>query len=233
MTPAAIATAIAAIDSNAQPAVVRFDSGPPFGGRVALLSSAFNPPTFAHLALLEVGARHDLPAALLSTKNVDKGLYGANLVHRVGMLLATSVAAPTPFAVLATNAARFVDQARAVRSAYPGVPFDFVVGFDTLVRIFDPRYYDDMGGDLDELFAHHRVIATNRAEASTDEVERYLATRPARAYRDAVTVEALADGHAVLSSSAARAEIEADGVTDVVPKAVADYIREHRLYRRD
>ncbi|MGK2964632.1 MAG: hypothetical protein ACSLFM_03405 [Tepidiformaceae bacterium] len=231
MTPAAVSDAIAALDSSPVPAVIRFDSGQPFSGRVALLSSAFNPPTFAHLALLDVAARHDMPAALLSTKNVDKGLFGANLPHRVGMLLAASAAAATPFAVMATNAARFVDQARAVRSAYPGVPFDFVVGFDTLVRIFDARYYEDMAPDLDELFVHHRVIATNRAEASTDEVDRYLAAPPAVAFRDRVIVEGLADGHALLSSSAARSEIEVHGVTGVVPRAVADYIREHRLYR--
>ena len=60
-------------------------------GRVAVLPSAFNPPTIAHLHLLEQALRVEgvtLAAAMLSTRNVAKGVVGAGLADRVGMLLA-------------------------------------------------------------------------------------------------------------------------------------------------
>lgn len=229
VTPAEIEAMVAELVGRPWPSVVRFDLKERLSGRVALLPSAFNPPTYAHLALLDVGARYGAPAALLSTRNVDKGLHGATLEQRIEMLLASSLR--TGNAVLATNEARFVDQARAVRRAYPGVQADFVVGYDTLVRLFDPRYYEDMPADLEELFGGHRVIATNRGEASRAEVERFLDGPVVEPFRDRIMVEELDGEHAVLSSSAARAEIERRGLSDVVPPHVARYIREHGLYR--
>ena len=45
--------------------------------------------------------------------------------------------------------ARFIDKATALRKAYPeGGELAFLTGFDTLVRLFDPKYY---GGTLKPL----------------------------------------------------------------------------------
>src|SRR6185437_10745724 len=121
------------------------------------------PPTLAHLHLLETAAALEpggRPAALLSTRNVAKGVFGAALADRVGMLLAMHAIHPA-LGVLATNAARLVEQARALRAEFEDAQFDFVVGHDTLVRLFDAVYYTDMQAGLGEFFAHHRVIATN------------------------------------------------------------------------
>ena len=59
-----------AIDLEFAPAVTRFDAANSFAGRVAVLPSAFNPPTIAHLHMLERALEMDgvtLAAAMLST----------------------------------------------------------------------------------------------------------------------------------------------------------------------
>ncbi|MEX2080152.1 MAG: hypothetical protein WEC33_00925 [Dehalococcoidia bacterium] len=211
--------------------VERFDPGPPVSGPAVVLSSAFNPPTVAHLDLLDLGREvGGMPAALLTTTNVDKGLYGASLQHRIGMLLA--VCAEQPFAVLASNAARFVDQASVLRTTFAGATFDFVMGHDTLIRLFDPKYYfpGQMEAELEGFFGHHRVIATNRGAAGTEDVAGVVASLPAR-FQARIETRELHPHRAEVSSSAMRANVAAGAPPADLPGPVERYIAEHRLYR--
>ncbi len=230
---AEIAVRLATVHESPGWTVTRFDQGAPFTGRVAVLSSAFNPPTHAHVSLLELAASVEGVtgvAAMLTTNNVDKSLFGAPLSHRVGMLLALGEAEPGGVAVLASNAARFVDQAEALRVIYPGAGFDFVAGFDTLVRIFDRRYYDDIETVLGRLFEHHRLIVTNRAQATVDAVAAFVDTAEVRPYAHGIIVRELDDHPASLSSTQAREHAERGEVPPAVPPAVGAYIARHGLY---
>lgn len=224
---------LAALDAHAGPAVHRFDADLDLDARTVVLPSAFNPPTHAHVALLAAAAEvagAASRAALLSTRNVDKGLYGATLDHRVGMLLAA--AAEHALAVLTTNAARFVDQALALRTAFPGATFDFVAGYDTLVRIFDERYYDDMEGELASFFMSHRLIAANRGPYGPDDVERFIDRHPlAAAYHGRIIVAPIDAESAALSSTLAREVASRGADLDAVPPSVAGYILANGLYR--
>ncbi|MFN0147541.1 MAG: hypothetical protein ACKVT1_13590 [Dehalococcoidia bacterium] len=220
--------------ASPRPLVARFDGGQAFAGRVAILPSAFNPPTAAHFRLLALAASLrgiEATAALLTTANVDKGLYGAPLAHRVGMLLAGAAGEPARPAVLATNRPRFVDQAAALRTAFPGAGFDFIAGHDTLVRIFDRKYYEDMPGELGAFFANHRLIATNRGLSGIDEVVATLRWPEAQAFADRIVVLEIDAVAAAMSSSAARAATAAGTQSEAIPDAVRDYINEHGLYR--
>ncbi|MGE5596271.1 MAG: hypothetical protein ACM3S1_09575 [Hyphomicrobiales bacterium] len=228
-----IAARLSALDDRPEPAVIRFDDSSGFRGRVAVLPSAFNPPTIAHLGLLELAAT--VPgigacAAMLSTRNVDKGLHGASLADRVGMLLEVRRDEPG-LAVLATNAARIADQARALRESFSGADFDMVLGYDTLVRLFDARYYDDMHAALGDLFAHHRVITTNRGEAGLPHVEAFLARPEVAPFREGIVVRELDPHRAALSSTAVRVAAGNGEEHAAVPPPVAAYIRERGLYR--
>lgn len=226
-----IAAALEALDAEAQPAAKRFDPGGPFSAHVAVLPSAYNPPTIAHIHLLDGGreaAGADTAAALLTTRNVAKGILGASLPQRVEMLLAVHFERPE-IAVMACNAARIVDQGLALRRGYAGIEFDFVVGYDTLVRLFDPQYYSDMRAELLPFFAHHRIVATNRAEAGIEEVARFIHSAAGEFEARIIVTEI--DGHpAGLSSSAARADVPGGSALEAVPAAVHEYIVTHRLY---
>lgn len=213
--------------------VHRFDPGAGFTDRVAVLPSAFNPPTEAHLRLLDLALDDEdvsAASALLSTRNVDKGLYGAGLLDRIGMLLALRRAGED-VAVLASNAARISDQAHALREEHPGIGFDFIVGYDTLVRVFDPRYYDDMVRELERFFAHHRLFVANRDTATVDEVRSYLQSPAARDFAERIIVKELEPASARRSSTAARTAVSQRGMPEGVPPEVESYIAEHGLYR--
>ena len=214
------------------PAVARFDSEGPLRGGWAVLPSAFNPPTRAHLRLLDLAeavAGVEGGAALLTTRNVAKGIEGAALADRIGMLLAVRESRPA-LAVLAANQARIVDQAAALRATWPEAAFDFVLGYDTLVRLFDEQYYEGaMEVELDPFFERHRVIAANRGDVTAADVSGYVAKRAAR-YADRIVTVALDEEHGRIASSDARALIEAGEGSDDLPVEVAGYIRAHSLY---
>lgn len=227
-----IAATLDGLESAPPGSVHRFDHGPAFRGCVAFLPSAYNPPTLAHLHLIETALaveEVDTTAAVLTTRNVAKGVYGAAFAHRVGMLLSLQDDYPE-LAVLAANSARILDQAAALESAYPAASFTPILGFDTLERLFDPRYYDDMEGELDAFFATHRVIATNRGGLSARDVHAWVETHAAR-FKAHIIVRELGAYPASLSSTDVRASIRGGyQPTDVAP-AVLDYIEQHALYR--
>ena len=228
----AIVNALHELEATPTPAVRRFDAGAQPSAGFVVLPSAFNPPTLAHLALLALGAEATgtQPAAMLTTKNVAKGIHGASLPHRVGMLLAAHET-HTDLAVLVANAARFVDQAVALRLSFPRAQVDFVAGYDTLVRIFDPGYYTDMESELEAFFAAHRLVVTNRGDVTMDEVDRLVASDPVRPFAARILVCELDARMAAMSSTGARDAAPGDAHDDHVPEPVARYIRTHRLYR--
>ena len=222
------------IAAKPEPAAARLDRIEALRGRVAVLPSAFNPPTLAHLHLLEraqgvqavTGA-----AAMLSTRNVDKGLHGAPLADRVGMLLAAREEYGW-LGVLAVNAARLVDQGEALRAAFPTARFDFVVGYDTLVRLFDRKYYGEMERELEPFFAEHRVIATNRAEDRIDAVEAFI-ERSAGAFAGRIVALEIDEEPAAMSSTAVRQALEGGGEALHLPRSVKGYIEARGLYRAE
>lgn len=232
MLPEDIAAAVEAIDGDPAPAVVRFDSGPPLAGRVAVLPSAFNPPTVAHVRLLEIASHVEGVmgrAALLTTRNVAKGVFGATLAQRIEMLLAIHEG-HTDIAVLCTNQARILDQACALADAIPAATFDFVVGYDTLARFFDPAYYRDMAAETAAYFERFRLIATNRGEAGIDDVRAFLNRPEVRPFRDRIVVREIEDEPASASSTAVRTTLENGGHPVAVPGEVREYIFRHGLY---
>lgn len=227
-----IAAAVDAVDCDPSGRVLRFDEGVPLAGRVAVLPSAFNPPTKAHVRLLEIASGVegiDHLAALLTTRNVAKGVYGASLAQRVEMLLALHGRDPR-VAVLCTNQARIADQVLALADAFPAAGFDFVVGYDTLVRFFDPAYYRDMAAEVAAYFERSRLIATNRGEATIDVVCRFLERPEVRPHRDRIVVCEIEEEPANTSSTAVRSVLEDGGHPVAVTDEVRAYILRHGLY---
>ena len=232
MSPEEIRSQLDRLERAAGYHALRFDGHQPLGGRVAVLSSAFNPPTLAHFAILEAARAIDdigAVAAMLTTRNVAKDVHGAPLEHRVGMLLAEAPRAG--FAVLTTNAARFVDQAAALTASVAATAFDFVAGYDTLIRLFDTRYYAEgaMRAELEHFFAAHRLIAVNRAGFGPPEIAAFLDQPGVRPFAHRIIVSEIEGSLAALSSTASRDALAA-GASAPLSESVRSYIRQHRLY---
>ena len=234
VSPEEVEQLLARVERAPEFVAERVDGGEELRTRVAVLPAAFNPPTEAHAELLRrapAAAGATTPAALLTTRNVDKGIFGASLSQRIDMLLALREEQPQ-LAVLVANAARLADQGEALRARFPGTTFDFVVGYDTLVRLFEPRYYDDMGRALESFFAHHRVIAANRDGTGPEDIRRFLAEPGLRRYRGRVIPLELDPEQAKLSSSGFRERAgEEDAPFAQLPAAVAAYVARTGLYR--
>lgn len=113
---------------------------PPEVNPRALLSGAFNPLHEGHLDLARAAAAHlGQPVAFeLAAVNVDKPpLENGAILKRMAQFAGR-------WPIYASRAPTYVEKARL----YPGVVF--VVGYDTAVRVLNPRYYDD---DADRLAA--------------------------------------------------------------------------------
>lgn len=167
---------------------------------------------------------------MLSTRNADKAVSGATLAQRVEMLLALQEGG-SALAVMAVNAARLVEQGEALRESFPGVAFDFVAGFDTFERLFAPRYYGDMAAELRPFFANHRLIATNRAGGTVDDLAAFVATPEVRPFASRIVMATVPEAEAGMSSTAAREAAAAGRRHESLPAAVARYIEAHGLYR--
>ena len=166
-------------------------AGPPLADAttVALLPGSYNPPTVAHLELAGIGLERGADAVLfcLATRTIDKEVVsGAALEDRLLLLELTAARAPR-FGVLLLNRGLYVDQAAAVRSAFPAVrDVVFLVGYDKIVQIFDPRYYDDRDAALECLFRLARFLVAPRADAGPEELDALLSRPENRPFASAV-----------------------------------------------
>jgi nicotinic acid mononucleotide adenylyltransferase len=146
---------------------------------VGVLAGSYNPLTLAHLALAAAARAHtglDLVVWTMAAMTVDKErVERAAVADRLAQLEALAAAGPCS-AVARTNHGLYVDQARAFRAQLaPGARLSFVVGFDKIVQIFDPRYYTQRDAALAELFTLTDVLVAPRAGMGASALANLLA----------------------------------------------------------
>ena len=168
---------IRSLDPAAAPtAVVVYPAGG--GGRLGVLPGSFNPLTSAHTLLAEVPLDRGLVDGvffLLAIRTVDKERpEGLSLPDRL-WILTDFCRARSKLGVVLTNRGLYVEEAEALRAGPvpPEKELWFLVGFDKIVQIFDPRYYADRDEALNRLFALSRFYVaprSGRTEADLAEV---------------------------------------------------------------
>ena len=151
-----------------------------------------------------------------------------------------------------TKHARFLDKAGGLRGVmrYAGKEQVWLMGFDTLVRFLDARYYPEAGGlrALDEFWRAGRVLCLWRPKevfGGGETLEEYISEiedgdreeegcRKEWVHRIDV-VEAEGEVGTVSSTKAREAAREKDGWTlrGLVGNEVARWVRKWRLYRED
>jgi nicotinamide-nucleotide adenylyltransferase len=200
--------------------------------RLALLPGSFNPPTKAHLALAGVALATgsiDRLDFLLASRTVNKEqIQGASLSDRL-LLLEALVDGRPELGVVLVNRGLYVDQAEIIRAALPSLDeLTFVVGFDKIVQIFDPRYYQDRDSSLDRLFALARFLVAPRGSADIDDLRCLLERSENRRYANRISPLELDWDYRQMSSSRLRAH-EHDALHDA-PRLVLDFARETGAY---
>jgi len=238
--------------------------------RVCVLDSSFNPPTLAHQAMLLNCAKKfpsDCYLLLLSTSNADKGeifdvkendspqtLRRPNGPEEGGTLgrllmmktLAEDLHQDLPnLAVASTAAALFVDKIKAISGFFAPLPSEsmFVVGADTLIRIFDRKYYtsvEEMCKQLRVFFSGASFVYANRVGSPdlegllsesgplADEVRALLVE-----FKQKILSVEISERLQTLSSTQARKLLHEGASTDVsgiLSSRVSSFIQTHKLY---
>ena len=232
--------AMAALDPNG-PASARLFRKAPEGirddsGVLVILDASFNPMTTAHEQLVEAASLvqpADEILLLLSTANVDKGLFGATLGQRMTTLLAYADGAKG-ISVGGCSHAKFVDKVAALRDLYPaGTAFEFIIGHDTLLRLFEPTYYEDMDRELQDLFANAGFLVANRNHHGIEAIRSFLNKPEYGPYAHRLRPVRLAGTYATMSSTQVRQALaEGRPISGRVPSSVKDTIESLGLYRR-
>src|SRR5689334_21736045 len=145
---------------------------------IIVFTASFNPPTLAHLALLKEAqryARAHAPMqvfAAMSKHIVDKEAVERPLLADRLLLLSDILRRRLPHAgILLFNRGLYVEQAQAIRASFPGVRrILLLVGFDKIVQILDPRYYDDRDVALAELFKLAELLVAPRGTSGQAEL---------------------------------------------------------------
>ncbi|GAA5857304.1 hypothetical protein JCM8547_002209 [Rhodosporidiobolus lusitaniae] len=183
--------------------------------RISCLDSSFNPPTAAHLALASRGSA-DACLLVYSAQNCDKGTAHAGEVARrlafvreVALYMqerAEKEGREANVAVALLNAPAFVDKSRALKEELgrmmgelgeEGVEtrLSFSVGWDTLIRIFDPKWYsslqDSMRAFLEE--DGSSLVCARRGDISREQERGFLESDNVRPWREKVEMFDLED----------------------------------------
>ena len=197
-------------------------------GYLLCLSASFNPLTVAHIWLIQEASRIFSPDEILlvlACTNVDKSVEGFPLKRRLDLLARFVESRPT-FSVAACSHGRFVDKVEAIRLHYPsGTRLAFIVGFDTLVRLFDAKYYADLNTALSTLFEASEFIAANRAPDPPEAVASFLGRPDVAPYAHRIHMIQIPPEIAAMSATEVRARLaRREPVTDLVPPEIQPWL---------
>jgi nicotinate (nicotinamide) nucleotide adenylyltransferase len=205
------------------------------GRRLGIFSGSFNPLTVAHIKMIEAAQKkYDLAEILLilARANVDKGVFGLSLADRL-LILKEYAASREDFSVAACSHGKFIEKIEALKPAYPsGTHFSFIVGYDTFIRLFDPKYYTDLHGALEALFNQCRFIVANRQDYDADAVRQVMEAPDYRRYASGIDLIELPDFYAEISSTDIRTQIQAGNSVDhLVPTEVKEFLKAVQAYQ--
>lgn len=232
-----------------------------------VLDASFNPPHLAHAKLVKLALEHYAHIGsqaisilfLLATNNADKSAQDiTSLARRLDMmqLLAQDILDSSPLQSISlgiTKHARFVDKLHALNSLNHGTTYTFLIGFDTLVRILDPKYYDPnipLAQSLLPLMDNASFLVLSRRPDSVsntpqamdadidnqvrfvDQLRRGNIPGLPASWADKIhVIEATADTDQVSSSAARKLSSQGESTNAIVSDRIAAYIKEYKLYQ--
>lgn len=220
------------IDIEASPQIVfTYRSSHPIdesGKKLGIFSGSFNPITIAHIKMIEEARscfQLDEMLLLLAKSNVDKDVFGLSLTDRI-IILNRYAERQEYVSVGISSHGRYIDKVSALEWIYPSDTLVFfIVGYDTLVRIFDPKYYEDIQTELQHLFSRCSFIAANRDNVDIQTIKRFMSHPSNLPYSSCVSYLNLPDVYAEVSSTDVRQRMLDDRpISHLVPSFVVDML---------
>jgi nicotinic acid mononucleotide adenylyltransferase len=198
------------LDPGEPPTAIAVPPTPEPRGQIIVFPASFNPPTTAHLALLRKAQEQGGPGvsvyAALSKQIIDKEhVERPTLLDRLVLLQQLLQHELASVGLLLFNRGLYVEQARAVRRSFPAVShLTFLVGFDKIVQIFDPRYYSDRDAALRELFGLAHLLVAPRGRDGEKELRALLERPENRPFANAVQTLPFDPAYREISSTRVR-----------------------------
>jgi nicotinamide-nucleotide adenylyltransferase len=180
---------------------------------LTILDSSFNPPHNAHLEMLQ----NSNPLLLFSIKNMDKPTE--NTLDRIEMIKLLGL----PAAI--TDQGRFVDKVKLFDNP------TFIMGYDTLVRFFDPKYYTDFQQEMNVFFATSKIRMFDRGDDMLP-----IWSRPelqhALQWKDSVEIlEKISDISSTKCRKAITIGCDRKALEELMPLAIVEYIIKNRIFQ--
>jgi nicotinic acid mononucleotide adenylyltransferase len=208
-------------------------------GSVMVFTGSFNPPTLAHLALLKQTQRFMREQegyqplrlyAAFSKHTVDKeGVERPLLLDRI-LLLQTLLRRRLPHVgIMLFNRGLYVEQAEAIRASFPRVRrIFFLMGFDKIEQILDPRYYEDRDAALRALFRLAELFVAPRGMAHEDDLAALLDLPQNRQFAQFIHPLPFDPLYKDMSST----QLRQNGIAHArdVPQEVRQFMKETRAY---
>ncbi len=195
--------------------------------KLGIFSGSFNPITIAHIKMFEEAQGHfqlDEILLLLAKANVDKEEFGMPLAGRI-LTLKSYASEGNNVSIGVSSHGRYIDKIRALKAIYPdNTEYHFIVGYDTLVRIFDPKYYTDIDKELKALFSQGKFIVANRGTVDIETIKQFLDTPMIRPYSSHISSLMLPKRYADVSSTEVRKRLEnGKSISHLVPSVLEDF----------
>lgn len=214
------------------------------GREIIVFPGSFNPPTTAHLAMLkqarEVAMQRSEQAhkgaqtvqlyAAMSKLTVDKEHVERPLMLDRVILLEDLLKRRFPHTgVLLFNRGLYVEQAEAVHRCFHRVKkLYFLIGYDKIVQILDPHYYQDRDASLKDLFALAELLVAPRAGFGARELAALLDKPENQQFASYIHALPFSDQFSAVSSTRIRQNLRAHERD--VPREVRAFMRETRAY---
>ena len=229
---------------EASPQALIVPGSPEPAGSIVVFSGSFNPPTNAHLAMLEEAQQFAYSATFSATgddqglliytafskrttdkENVDRPL----MLDRI-ILLDTLLKQRLPHTgIMLFNRGLYVEQAEAVRASFPAVKrLFFLLGFDKIVQILDPHYYEDRDAALNTLFSLAELLVAPRGTASAYTLSDLLRQPQNQPFAPSIHALPLSSAYRDISSSRIR-QHGAEHLEDI-PQEVRSFMSETHAY---
>ncbi|AGO10794.1 AaceriAFR721Wp [[Ashbya] aceris (nom. inval.)] len=213
--------------------------------RLLVLDSSFNPPHFGHCELIERACdrykSEELHVLLLlSVNNADKEEKPATFDKRLYMMsiLADLLSKRSiDTSVGLTTHARFIEKTGAIhKHGFHGGRITYLMGFDTLVRFLDPKYYkpSTLIEALSDFMRQTDLFCLARKDGTGMDKQTTYGTVLAnggyepeipRAWASHISIDSSPGKYYGLSSTEVRNRIQQrQPLSDLIPKEILDYI---------
>lgn len=207
---------------------------------VHILDSSFNPPHFGHLQLIKSSSDLSHVVLLLSINNADKLPKPASFEERLDMIYEFGESLKSDhvdYSICVLKSPKFVDKSMQLDKEFHSKKC-FLLGFDTLIRIFDQKYYNEpISVALDKFMEQNEFICVTRSRDYEDQINYLQDLRNGKLllpplWAGKINLVTNNDDTNEVSSSSIREKVKQEQpIDDLTYNRVVNYIKSLDLYK--